>query len=695
MNEIKIKYHNLILLLLPVLLICAGLYMKNWIPLYYLRCMDPEYSYLFNGLNLAHLNFPWHLDHPGTPLQLLSALVIRVVHLFRSGPSLNVDVFSDPEFYINAIVYTLISINAVVLAVSGYVIYRISGSYSAAFLIQLAPFSSAMSIAILNRVIVEQLFIAIVLILVVIMIAYIYETKERKSRFNKFVVLFSIIVALGISDKITFIPVFFLPFILLEGRRNKITYSWLTFLCFAVFVFPVYSRLGYFRDWVKKLFLHSGHYGQGPADIVNVQDFGNSLNTIIHTERVFTVLFVLILGLFVLYNSINFRWRIPHSRSFRAVAGILVVMSLMTLMVAKQYKNYYLVPGLLLAVPGLYFVFKLYTEKLKWMQKPYIALPAVIALIPFFWYQESRDLINSRSHSIQWTNRYINTLRWVEKDEKGHAVLILGDYFGAPYKGLSMFFGTAWCGPKMTERYSNDLVITHPHSYTYHSWNNRFNYWKGAFSFIELMKQHHIVTLYVGDTTLEQSLIPKLHGINRQLDCSFTELFQNPETGERIYRIRYDSLMSEKTMVVLDAENMDSTGRSFQNNDGIIYQNGESRTSDHAFSGKYSSIAFFDSAGMQAVISEITSDMHCVFSVWRHKSNTNAGLVIADKDSSVYYQCCMQPVMEKGEWQLLKLDVIMPGKMNNHDLIISCKNFSKDLPAYFDDLYINWNAVTQ
>jgi len=45
---------------------------------------DPDWSYLANSLLVAEGKTPQHVDHPGTPLQILGAIVYRVNYLFSS-----------------------------------------------------------------------------------------------------------------------------------------------------------------------------------------------------------------------------------------------------------------------------------------------------------------------------------------------------------------------------------------------------------------------------------------------------------------------------------------------------------------------------------------------------------------------------------------------------------------------------------
>ena len=47
---------------------------------------DPSYQYLLNGLYMVKGIPPGHIDHPGTPLQLLFWMMIRLLNIGHSIP---------------------------------------------------------------------------------------------------------------------------------------------------------------------------------------------------------------------------------------------------------------------------------------------------------------------------------------------------------------------------------------------------------------------------------------------------------------------------------------------------------------------------------------------------------------------------------------------------------------------------------
>jgi hypothetical protein len=76
---VKFKVQLLAWLVLPVLFFsCATGLRGARGPWFLSPAYDPDYAYLFNGLNLAISLPPRHVDHPGTPLQLALAGYIRL-----------------------------------------------------------------------------------------------------------------------------------------------------------------------------------------------------------------------------------------------------------------------------------------------------------------------------------------------------------------------------------------------------------------------------------------------------------------------------------------------------------------------------------------------------------------------------------------------------------------------------------------
>src|SRR6185436_2402465 len=73
------------LFVFPFLLIALYCLIRSVMgPYFFPENLDPDYAYFFNSLNLAVSQSPAHIDHPGTTVQLLGALIIKLEN--HNGP---------------------------------------------------------------------------------------------------------------------------------------------------------------------------------------------------------------------------------------------------------------------------------------------------------------------------------------------------------------------------------------------------------------------------------------------------------------------------------------------------------------------------------------------------------------------------------------------------------------------------------
>ena len=104
-----------VLLILPVLLALTTVYLNNARGPFWLGPnLDPDYVYLLNACNMAEFKKVGHIDHPGTTVQVLGAIIIRTVHFFHfsTDDDLQTDVLKRPEYYLNAINTVFAVLNA-------------------------------------------------------------------------------------------------------------------------------------------------------------------------------------------------------------------------------------------------------------------------------------------------------------------------------------------------------------------------------------------------------------------------------------------------------------------------------------------------------------------------------------------------------------------------------------------------------
>ena len=131
-----------LLFIFPLLYFIAGSYFRNLLGNLSLRSCDPEYIYYMSGLTLSDGAIKLgHVDNPGTPLQILMALVFKLTYFFRSSPIPYVeDVLLNPDLYLSVTSLFITAITAGLLFYAGYKVYQSNKSIFYALLAQTAPF---------------------------------------------------------------------------------------------------------------------------------------------------------------------------------------------------------------------------------------------------------------------------------------------------------------------------------------------------------------------------------------------------------------------------------------------------------------------------------------------------------------------------------------------------------------------------
>jgi len=689
---IKKKLNIIIFSILPITLIVIGILLRKGLGYSFLCSIDPEYSYLFNGLNLANLNFPFHVDHPGTPLQILCAIVIRVVHLFHNNNlSFDADLFSNPEFYISAILYTILLLDAIALFVMAYIIFKKTNNLALSVFFQLTPFISHSILLNLNRIMVEQMFVTTVIVLILTIILYTRNENRSDKLIDKYLIIFSIIIGYGMAIKITFSPLFLIPFIILPGLKKKALYFLFTLASFSLFAFPIFNRWVFYRDWVTNLITHNGPYGSGAETFISPRTYISNLNIILHSDILLSIIYVSIILGCILYNFNFLKIKKKKDLKYKCLVGVSLVIILMIALVSKQFNYFYLTPAFLLLSFGLYLLISIYSRQFRFIRKKIIVIPLFIIFLILISFNDTIKIYTEYLFDHGRSKPYFSTLNRIDKDFKNKPTLIISNEYGSSYKEYGLFFGKSWSGPKMSVFYSPELIKLYPNIYFYHTWNNIFNSWINSFSYIELLKKYQTVILYTGYRVQEESFNSKFHGINRQLDTKMNKVFFNDITGENIYEIRYDTLFSNKNIQYsCNAEKTDSSKVCFISESNLKFGNARTQSAEKHRSGEYSSkLTKENPIGMTSILSEIQKGDHYRISVWVYNTgNRNAGIEISAKETTLYFKFITTTAETISNWNKIEFDLLVTDILNNQDITISCKNNDKEVPAYFDDLLI-------
>ena len=532
----KIKnYYKYLIYVIPALYLLLGFYFRQIFGDLSLRTIDPTYIHFISGLCVSTGKFSQaNIDHPGSVLQLLLAVVFRIVYFFREHnlPYFE-DVISNSDLYlaVGNLVITVIIASAMLWA--GKAVKNITNNILYALVIQTSPFLINVWYDITGRIYPELLFVVPVFILQVLLLREIYHQNEN---YKPRIFLYAFAVAVGMSLKMIFLPFIVLPLFLIKKIRNKLWYLFYTIVSFSVLSLPVVFQLNRFLHWMGGIFIHSGIYEGGNKNIINPGLFVKNLKTLISSEREFfyaaIVLFILFLVLVITKRSKKVFARIS--------LGLTIVFLGLIFIVSKQYAIRYFLPALLF-FPFLLILNKEIIESFFSNKIVNIVLSIIIIVIIGYKYKHEVPYMRVVSANVgrQMAARIAtrDVAKTLKKDS--YKIIVSQDY-GCPFHEYAIMYSFAM-GGKQWPHYKEKLNKLYPDTYQYFTWDNTIKYWGKAFDPNSIIVSGKPVYLYLQRNTnsLYTRTIRKLFKNFKGFTVKKKLLFDNPQNGEAILQLYF------------------------------------------------------------------------------------------------------------------------------------------------------------
>ena len=537
------KSRYLLILVIPFFYFYAGLYIKLVLDDPSLRSIDPDYAYFISGLNLAEGIFKLtHIDHPGTPLQYLIAVVMRVVHLFRNNPNLAEDVLANADLYLTIVNITITLVVALALLIAGRLVFRKTGSILYAMLIQGVPLISYIWYEIIGRITPELLMPVPVVALSVLLIYHIYSDSDKFN--NRQLIIMSLILGFGLSIKLTLLPLLVIPVITVKTWRSKLMVLGLTVLFFLIISFPATIQIDRFWGWVKNLFLHSGNYGSGEKNIVDIALFTENIGRIISLQKIFTYMAIILTATtLAVYLWFRKRMNIQIQKMLRVASGIIIIILAQVIIVGKHYSPHYFLPAVMF-FPLLIFLF---IEFIMAFNSSPVVKWFVMGLLGVFIIWN----LNKQAFTVSYTSGAFQeqigarklTQSIINSFEEGSIKVIVTQDYGSPFPEYALHFGTVWSAASARDRYRHILGELFPDTYQYTTWDGRFIYWGEPVNQEKIAEENIPVYLYLEKNSGElfQQSIDKIFPDSDSLRINAQNLFTNPKNGEIIIRLDVES----------------------------------------------------------------------------------------------------------------------------------------------------------
>jgi hypothetical protein len=318
-------------------------------PHYWGMAYDPNYAYLFNSLNLLQGTAPRHNDHPGVTIQMFGALIIFIVHLFRSGTPLVEDVINQSELYLSAIIVGLAICYAISVYYLGWLVWRIYRSLLWAITVEGLALMFPFTLLFLTR---DNPEIAILTLgnLLAAEILRIGLGKASASTPSRL----GILTGACLMTKFTFLPALLLGYLVLPRfPRRYLKYSLALGGTVAFFLLPIITRVRAMFRWLAALALHSGGYGSGKRNVVDPHKAFQWLCDYLTNNALYSIILIFCFVILALV------WRSSPRFPRRVLAALGLYHIAILILVSKHPSSFgeaddrYMIASLVLVLPTL------------------------------------------------------------------------------------------------------------------------------------------------------------------------------------------------------------------------------------------------------------------------------------------------------------------------------------------------------
>ncbi len=347
---------------------------------------DPNYMYLFNGLNLT--TNPGHVATytQGTTAVELSAVIMRVANAFRTtDDNFTDDVLKNPQLYIKIVVKSFGILICLILFFSGLFILKMTNELIYSFIFQAVPaFSGSVTIWSFESFAAEPILLASVMLFIIIILWKFYFNKSfgesilsingKKITIDRFSLIIGIMAGFCLATKINSFPLLLLPVLLIPKIRDKFQFLIFTGISYIFFTLPVAHLYKLTLAWYASVFFHTGIYGEGSEGIINPEMFIQNLRIFISNESViFSVISISVL--FLVIQTIRRKFDVI----FKILACITLMQFVNVVMVLKHFYLYYFIPILPTLAVNIFLIAQSFNVRIFW--KAALIIPLIFGSI--------------------------------------------------------------------------------------------------------------------------------------------------------------------------------------------------------------------------------------------------------------------------------------------------------------------------
>jgi hypothetical protein len=534
LNQLKSYQTKLLLLGIPVFYLIWTIFINHLAgPFAASRC-DPEYMYLMNGLNCAVLKFNMigHIDNPGTPIQLLTGLFIRITHFLSGQKPIIEDVLSRPDSYIMwASVYlTIISVTLIYWL--GKTAWKYTKDIFATVVLQSSVLLNPVFLDLPIRYNPDRILILYVILFIILCLNYFFSGKITPF---KFAIISGVLMGIGVASKFNFLPLIIIPFFLIPKLKNRFYYGLSFIISGALSISPIWNKFSETRRFFANLITHDGLYGQGTKRILNIQNFANNLELIFKDNIAFSI--VAISALIILLIWIFKKEKASESRIYYIFLALFLVSALIgMIMVAKHFKNYYLAPVMSLTGFSLFFIWKIVQSQYKFpFSRLFFSITLMILVLISFDHQYPYY-----KQRIKQRNATSTTQDFIKKNIGMKDLwFIEPTWLAGPMVENALAYGISWVAHR--HRLYDNFHKCYPNVLTWEGANKNPKWFRTVEADPEsILKSGRDIFIYSSPGRNASTLISWLDSLSfaNSIEIQKDTVFVNPENDDKIIRVK-------------------------------------------------------------------------------------------------------------------------------------------------------------
>jgi hypothetical protein len=358
------------------LVLAASLFRVFSGPFYFGNNSDPSYFYFYNFLYILEGKSPQFVDHPGSTLDMLGALVVKIFFNAHAGAAWFLADTQHVErvlglvwvFMILPYAATLVWLGVYVFEKSRDRIFTALVLFSGLWMIIIPSFSARGVLPISANVNSDTMMMTAVNLMLLAMMRFYFSSKPKA--WSQAVVL-GAAAAFAMATKFTALPFLVVAFCMMITWPQRILTGIVVSAGFILLTCPIWGSYSHMMSWVKGLIFSKGMHGTGGEGFDGAQYLRNVFWVI--KNYWFFVAGWLAAGLTAIRGNISGNPNIRRLLLSMALGGLTQI-----IIVAKQPSYQYMAPMIGLSSLVLAFLYKGFPD---WWERGLKAATVLMLLV--------------------------------------------------------------------------------------------------------------------------------------------------------------------------------------------------------------------------------------------------------------------------------------------------------------------------